>query len=139
MWSDEKIEWQQEKDEFGFGFSNRMLGLEESSDYGEEVYDKKDAKSVAYSILLYGICKSNEAIVLYLNIRRWGQELVILPISFFPTNCIIFYPSNVVTLYLILFVEFMRHNIDHAKRGRPFYTAVLTMVYSECKKIRFVA
>ena len=40
---------------------------------------------------------------------------------------------NTVTLYLILFVEFVRHTIDHTALGRPFFTAVLTMVYSECK------
>ena len=40
---------------------------------------------------------------------------------------------GIVTLYLILFVEFVRHTIDHTALGRPFFTAVLTMVYSECK------
>ncbi len=43
-----------------------------------------------------------------------------------------------VTLYLILFVEFARHTIDSAARGRPFFTAVLKMVYSECKKVWLV-
>ena len=37
------------------------------------------------------------------------------------------------TLYLILFVELIRHSIDYCSRGRPFFTAVLLMVYSECK------
>lgn len=40
-----------------------------------------------------------------------------------------------VTLYLILFVEFVRHTMDSAAKGRPFFTAVLKMVYSECKKV----
>jgi hypothetical protein len=38
----------------------------------------------------------------------------------------------ILTLGLILFVEISRHYIDHASHGRPFFKAVLLMVYSEC-------
>ncbi|MGK3756972.1 MAG: hypothetical protein ACI8RD_009286 [Bacillariaceae sp.] len=40
---------------------------------------------------------------------------------------------GIFTLYLILVVESARHYIDHAAHGRPFFKAVLLMVYSECK------
>lgn len=40
---------------------------------------------------------------------------------------------GIFTLYLILLVEFIRHSIDHAAHGRPFFKAVLLMVYSERK------
>ena len=42
---------------------------------------------------------------------------------------VLFY--GVITLYLILVVELVRHAIDHAAKGRPFFNAVLMMVYSE--------
>lgn len=48
-------------------------------------------------------------------------------------DCLLHCRPNVVTLYLILFVELVRHIFDHAARGRPFFTAVLSMVYSERK------
>jgi hypothetical protein len=40
---------------------------------------------------------------------------------------------GVMTLGLILVVEVLRHRIDHAALGRPFFKAVLEGVYSECK------
>jgi hypothetical protein len=40
---------------------------------------------------------------------------------------------GIFTLYLILIVESIRHCIDHAAHGRPFFKAVLLMAYSECK------
>jgi hypothetical protein len=40
---------------------------------------------------------------------------------------------GVMTLGLILVVEVLRHRIDHAATGRPFFKAVLEGVYSECK------
>jgi hypothetical protein len=39
----------------------------------------------------------------------------------------------VMTLGLIMMVEFFRHRLDHAATGRPFFTAVLEGVYAECK------
>jgi hypothetical protein len=39
----------------------------------------------------------------------------------------------VLTLGLILVVEVLRHRIDHAAIGRPFFKAVMEGVYSECK------
>ena len=38
---------------------------------------------------------------------------------------------GVMTLGLILVVEVLRHKIDHAATGRPFFKAVLEGVYSE--------
>jgi hypothetical protein len=40
---------------------------------------------------------------------------------------------SVMTLALILFVEIMRHRIDHYANGRPLFSAVLANVYQECK------
>ena len=40
---------------------------------------------------------------------------------------------GVMTLGLLLVVEFVRHAVDHAAIGRPFFKAVLEGVYSECK------
>jgi hypothetical protein len=40
---------------------------------------------------------------------------------------------GIATLYLILIVESIRHYIDHAAHGRPFFKAVLLTAYSECK------
>lgn len=40
---------------------------------------------------------------------------------------------GVMTLGLILMVEVLRHRIDHAAVGRPFFKAVLEGVYSECE------
>jgi hypothetical protein len=44
---------------------------------------------------------------------------------------------GILTLGLILFVEIVRHQIDHAAHGRPFFKSVLLMVYSECTLILF--
>ena len=38
---------------------------------------------------------------------------------------------GVMTLGLILVVEVLRHRLDHAAVGRPFFKAVLEGVYSE--------
>ena len=40
---------------------------------------------------------------------------------------------GVMTLGLILIVEVLRHRIDHAAVGKPFFKTVLDGVYSECK------
>ena len=58
MWREDKMEWPQEDDEFGFGFAflYRMLGVEESS-YGDEGYYEKDIVPLDYRLLNYGICK----------------------------------------------------------------------------------
>jgi hypothetical protein len=40
---------------------------------------------------------------------------------------------GVLTLGLILFVEVIRHRLDHEAHGRPFFKTVLEGVYSECK------
>jgi len=45
---------------------------------------------------------------------------------------------GIFTLYLILFVEFVRHTIDRSARGRPFFMAVLLMVYSELATLGIV-
>jgi len=45
---------------------------------------------------------------------------------------------GIFTLYLILLVEFIRHSIDHAAHGRPFFKAVLLMVYSELATLGIV-
>ena len=37
----------------------------------------------------------------------------------------------VMTLGLIMFVELVRHRLDHSAKGRPFFTAVLEGVYGE--------
>ena len=42
---------------------------------------------------------------------------------------------GIATLYLILIVESIRHYIDHAAHGRPFFKAVLLTAYSECKYV----
>jgi hypothetical protein len=42
---------------------------------------------------------------------------------------------GVLTLGLILFVEVIRHRLDHAAHGRPFFKTVLEGVYSECKSV----
>jgi hypothetical protein len=39
----------------------------------------------------------------------------------------------VLTLVLILLVECARHFIDHKAESKPFFKAVLTSCYSECK------
>jgi hypothetical protein len=38
---------------------------------------------------------------------------------------------GILTLGLILFVEITRHWIDHQAHGKPFFNAVLLMLYSE--------
>ena len=38
---------------------------------------------------------------------------------------------SVMTLGLIMAVEFGRHRLDHAALGRPFFQAVLQGVYAE--------
>lgn len=40
---------------------------------------------------------------------------------------------GVLTLGLILLVEVCRHALDHAAHYKPFFKAVLQMLYSECK------
>jgi hypothetical protein len=40
----------------------------------------------------------------------------------------------VLTLGLVIIVEFVLHQIDHSAVGKPFYQAVLDAVYRECKK-----
>ena len=40
---------------------------------------------------------------------------------------------GVLTLGLVLFVEIVRHHIDHKAEGKPFFKTVLDGVYSECK------
>lgn len=40
---------------------------------------------------------------------------------------------GVMTLGLILFVEFMRHWLDRKAEHRPFFKTVLETTYSECK------
>lgn len=40
---------------------------------------------------------------------------------------------TVLTLGLILMVEVVKHKIDHAAHGRPFFTKVLETLYTECK------
>ena len=44
---------------------------------------------------------------------------------------------GVMTLGLLLVVEFVRHSLDHAAIGRPFFKVVLEGVYSECKLFTF--
>jgi len=39
----------------------------------------------------------------------------------------------VMTLGLIMVVEVVLHNLDHAAHGRPYFTAVLENIYSERK------
>lgn len=39
---------------------------------------------------------------------------------------------GVMTLGLIMIVELLRHRIDHAAKGRPFFKSVLEGVYTEC-------
>lgn len=39
----------------------------------------------------------------------------------------------VITLGLILVVELIRHRVDVAATGRPFFKTVLEGVYRECK------
>jgi hypothetical protein len=39
----------------------------------------------------------------------------------------------VITLGLILIVELIRHRLDVAATGRPFFKSVLEGVYKECK------
>lgn len=41
----------------------------------------------------------------------------------------------VMTLGLILFVEVLRHKLDHEAAHRPFFKVVLEATYSECKSI----
>jgi hypothetical protein len=40
---------------------------------------------------------------------------------------------GIMTLGLIVVVELIRHQLDHAAMGRPFYKTVLQGVNSECK------
>jgi hypothetical protein len=40
---------------------------------------------------------------------------------------------GIMTLGLIVMVELIRHQLDQAAMGRPFYKTVLQGVYSECK------
>eukprot|EP00977_Amphora_coffeiformis_P009509 scaffold2193_cov171-Amphora_coffeaeformis.AAC.15 len=40
----------------------------------------------------------------------------------------------VMTLGLIMVVEVVLHNLDHAAHGRPYFTAVLENIYSERKE-----
>ena len=39
----------------------------------------------------------------------------------------------ILTLGLVVVVEFVLHQIDHSAIGKPFYQAVLDAVYRECK------
>ena len=39
----------------------------------------------------------------------------------------------ILTLGLVIIVEFVLHTIDHSAIGKPFYQAVLDAVYRECK------
>lgn len=39
----------------------------------------------------------------------------------------------VMTLGLIMIVEVFRHRLDHAAKGKPFFSSVLEGVYTECK------
>jgi hypothetical protein len=39
----------------------------------------------------------------------------------------------VMTLGLIMIIELLRHRLDHAAMGKPFFTAVLQGVYAERK------
>ena len=39
----------------------------------------------------------------------------------------------ILTLGLVIVVEFVLHTIDHSAIGKPFYQAVLDAVYRECK------
>lgn len=45
----------------------------------------------------------------------------------------------IMTLGLLLFVEIVRHYIDHKAHGRPYFQTVLDGVYSECECSVFVA
>jgi hypothetical protein len=44
----------------------------------------------------------------------------------------------VITLGLILVVELIRHRLDVAATGRPFFKTVLEGVYRECKSIQYI-
>jgi hypothetical protein len=46
---------------------------------------------------------------------------------------------GIMTLGLIVVVELVRHQLDQAAMGRPFYKTVLEGVYSECKYILVAA
>ena len=39
----------------------------------------------------------------------------------------------VITLALVLFIEVMRHQLDVAASGNPFFQHVLELMYRECK------
>ena len=39
----------------------------------------------------------------------------------------------VMTLGLIMVVEVLRHRLDHAAMGKPYFVAVLENIYAECK------
>jgi hypothetical protein len=41
----------------------------------------------------------------------------------------------VMTLGLIMVVEVLRHRLDHAAMGRPYFSAVLENIYGECTYI----
>jgi len=45
---------------------------------------------------------------------------------------------GVMTLGLILVVEVMRHRLDHAAEGRPYFTAVLENIYAELTTLGIV-
>ena len=45
---------------------------------------------------------------------------------------------GILTLGLVLFVEIARHWIDHVARGKPFFNAVLLMLYSELATLGIV-
>ena len=44
----------------------------------------------------------------------------------------------VITLALVLFIEVMRHQLDVAASGNPFFQHVLELMYRECKVICIV-
>ena len=43
----------------------------------------------------------------------------------------------VITLALVLFIEVMRHQLDVAASGNPFFQHVLELMYRECKYVLF--
>jgi len=45
---------------------------------------------------------------------------------------------GVQTLVLILFVESVKHKLEHAAKGRPFFREVLNSVYSELSTLGIV-
>jgi hypothetical protein len=46
---------------------------------------------------------------------------------------------TVMTLGLIIMVEFVKHKMDHMAHGRRYFTAVLQTFYAECTCVTFVS